>query len=511
MEMGDEKIVDFLKEIDSRKKEFNIVGGNDGFGGSAVSKVKRAKMLALENIEEFYYTTGNVVYVKVLLNNHSEIIRTDSKFFKLWLIHLFEFEEDSILSDSDIKMVISSLDSTACFGGEKVEVYLRIAEKNGKIYLDLCNEKRQVLEISSDGFKVLDESPILFRRTDDMDEIPIPIFEKSRDYTKLGNYLNFDSLTDLDLIVAFILASFRPDIPKPILNLTGEAGTGKSMNSRLIRKLIDPAKKKDLLKKEISMKELPLAATNQYLLAFDNLSGISKEGSDLLCVVCTGGVMTARTLYTNSDEEIVDLRKTVILNGIDDIAKRQDLVSRTLFIALPRLKDSFKKSESEIWEAFNADYPYILGSIVNAISYGLRNRGTDTSSYPRMMDFGRFVAECAPALGWEEGYWQNIYSDNQSVGIQQSIESDPFAVALVEMMESLAKDKIHIWQGTSSDILKVLADKLPHEDTIYNKAWPKYNQVKGRLRRIAPLIAAKGITWEERKSNGDRLIVIHIE
>ena len=57
------------------------------------------------------------------------------------------------------------------------------------------------------------------------------------------------------------------------------------------------------------MKELPLAAANQYLLAFDNLSGISKEGSDLLCVVSTGGVMTARKLYTNSEEEIVDLKK----------------------------------------------------------------------------------------------------------------------------------------------------------------------------------------------------------
>lgn len=157
------------------------------------------------------------------------------------------------------------------------------------------------------------------------------------------------------------------------------------------------------------------------------------------------------------------------------------------------------------------DYPYILGSLVNAVSNGLRNTGKDTFSYPRMMDFGRFIADCSSGLEWEEGYWQTIYSDNQTLGVEQSIESDPFATALVEMMESLAKDKIHLWQGTSSALLKALADKLPHEETIYNKAWPKYNQVKGRLRRIAPSIATKGITWEERKSNGERLIDVYIE
>lgn len=131
--------------------------------------------------------------------------------------------------------------------------------------------------------ELLDESPVLFRRTDDMAEIPIPIFEDKRDYMRLGKYLNFDKLEDLNMIVAFILASFRPNMPKPILNLTGEAGSGKSMNTRLTRKFVDPAKQKALLKKEIDMKELPLAAANQYLMAFDNLSGISKEGSDLLC------------------------------------------------------------------------------------------------------------------------------------------------------------------------------------------------------------------------------------
>lgn len=508
--MEDEEIVSLLQSVDSKKKEMNPVMGSEDSGGR-VAKAKKAKMLVMNNVKDLYYTSSNTVYAKIEIDGHHEIVRTDSKLFKNWLIFLFERTENSMLADSDIRTTISSIESIAFFRGKHRDVYLRIAETEGKIYLDLCNDKRQVLEIGADGFKVLDESPVLFRRTDDMAEIPIPIFENKPDYMRLGKYLNFDRLEDLNMIVAFILSSFRVNMPKPILNLTGEAGSGKSTNTRIIRKFVDPAKQKNLLKKEIDMKELPLAAANQYLLAFDNLSGITKEGSDLLCVVSTGGVMTARRLYTNSEEEIVDLKRAVILNGIDEISKRQDLVSRTIFIDTPKLREHEKKTEDEIWESFEKDYPYILGSLVNAISCGLRNKGADASSYPRMMDFGRFIADCSPSLDWEEGYWQTIYNDNQKIGVEQSIESDPFAAALVEMMEELAKDKIYMWQGTASELLKALAEHLSHEDTIYNAGWPKYNQVKGRLRRISPSIATRGILWENRKSNGKRLIEIFIK
>lgn len=498
---------DVQAEMDDYNKN-KVVNIDDG--DKKTSRPKMAKMLALRNIKDLYCTNENLAYAKIKLGKYDEIVRTDSLVFKHWIVYLFERERNDILTDKDIKTAVSSIDSLAFFEGKKVDIYLRIAETKDVIYLDLCNKKRQVLEINAEGFKVLDESPVLFARTEDMDEIPIPIFENKSDYMKLGNYLNFDKLEDLNMIVAFLIASYRPSMPKPLMNLTGEAGTGKSMNTRLIRKFIDPAVQKDLLKKEINMKEMPLASTSQYLLAFDNLSGISKEGSDLLCIVSTGGVMTQRKLYSDNNEIIVDLKKVVILNGIDEISKRQDLVSRTIFIETPRLKAEQKKTENDIWTEFNKDYPYILGSIVNAVSAGLKNKGKDKSSYARMIDFGRFIADCSEALDWEDGYWQTIYADNQTTGIEQSINSDPFALAVVEMMDNLAIDGLTTWKGTSSDLLNKFAKILPSEDTIYNRAWPKYNQVKGRLRRIAPLLATKNIEWTDTRSNGKNFIKLTI-
>lgn len=506
-----ENVVELMKSLDEERiNSSNYTSDSEASGRMA--KATQAKMTAINNIKNIYNASDGRIYVEIKLGEHNELIATDSKTFEYWIIYLYEHSSfGKMLSKSDVTSVISSINSFGHFRGKKVDIHLRIAEVENAIYIDLCNDKRQVLEIDKEGFRVLEDSPVLFKRTDDMDELPTPVFNKKMDYLKLGDYLNVKSLDDLNMIVSFIVASYRPSIPKPILNLTGEAGTGKSMNTRLIRSFIDPAKQKGLLKKEIDSKELPVGANSQYLLAFDNLSGISKEGSDLLCVVSTGGAMTARKLYTDTDEIIIDLKKTVILNGIDDISKRQDLVSRTVFIETPKLDPSKKKTESDIWKKFKKDFPYILGSIVNAVSTGLENEGNDKTAYTRMQDFGRFVADSSPALEWEDGYWQEIYPKNQDKGINQSIDSDPFASALVEMMEELKNDELYEWTGTSTELLEKLSSQLPPDETTYNRAWPKYNQVKSRLKRIAPLLDNRVITWEDTRSNGKNLIIIRIQ
>jgi len=475
-----------------------------------VSKIVKAKDIAIQNAERFFYTSENQAYVKIDIFGNSEIVSTLSNVFGYWLTNKFEAVYGGVLSKDDIRKTIQSIDSTAYFKGYRREIYVRIAEVDGAIYIDLCNDKREVLKITADGFEVIDDSPILFRRTQDMEEIPKPIYRNADDYKLLNKYINTANEDDFNMIIAYLLGAFRSRMPKPILNLIGEAGTGKSMNTRLIRKFIDPAKQKDLLKKEINEVELPTASDSQYLLAFDNLSGITAKGSDLLCVVSTGGAMTKRKLYTDKDEIIIDLKKTVILNGIDDISKKQDLVSRTIFIETPPLQASKKKTETEIWSEFEKDYPYILGSLVHAVSTGLKNKGNDQSSYPRMIDFGRFIQDCSEALDWGKDYWKATYVRNQTTGVEQSIESDPFASSLVIMLEDLASKGLYMWRGTATELLETLSDSLPHDETTYNKAWPKSNQVKPRLRRIAPAIKEKGIEWSTERSNGRNLITVEI-
>ena len=51
---------------------------------------------------------------------------------------------------------------------------MRVAALDGKHYIDLSNDKWQVVEVSVDGYQVLDKSPVRFVRSTHMQPLPVP-------------------------------------------------------------------------------------------------------------------------------------------------------------------------------------------------------------------------------------------------------------------------------------------------------------------------------------------------
>jgi len=56
------------------------------------------------------------------------------------------------------------LEAEACFNGKKYELYNRVCWYKDALYYDLTNEKWQVVKITKDGWSIIDNPPILFRR-----------------------------------------------------------------------------------------------------------------------------------------------------------------------------------------------------------------------------------------------------------------------------------------------------------------------------------------------------------
>ena len=90
------------------------------------------------------------------------------------------------------------------------------------------------------------------------------------------------------LLVATIIAMFVPDMPYPVLEITGEQGSAKTTIVRMIRALIDPnvapvrAAPRD-------SRDIVIAASNSWVVGLDNLSHIDARLSDDLCRLATGG------------------------------------------------------------------------------------------------------------------------------------------------------------------------------------------------------------------------------
>jgi hypothetical protein len=74
-----------------------------------------------------------------------------------------------------------------------------------------------------------------------------------------------------------------------------------------------------------------------------------------------------RQLYTDQDEVLFDATRPVILNGIEEVVTRPDLADRAVFLTLAPILEESRRPESELWAAFEAERPRILGVLLDAV------------------------------------------------------------------------------------------------------------------------------------------------
>jgi hypothetical protein len=252
-------------------------------------------------------------------------------------------------------------------------------------------------------------------------------------------------------------------------------------------------------------RDLMIAATNGWCLAFDNLSHLRDYLSDALCRISTGGGFAVRELYSDQDETILDVQRPVMLNGIEELATRSDLLDRSIVNYLPTIPPERRRPEKDFWREFERARPAILGAILSAVSMALRNEDTVTlDAHPRMADFAEWIVAAEPALPWESGAFLKAYAGNQQDANDLTLEASPVAQALREFMEKHNER----WTGTATHLLNEL-EAITDEKTRKQKSWPASGRtLSNNLRRLAPNLRAVGIEMTFSRSDRQRLIQI---
>src|SRR6185369_1490440 len=110
---------------------------------------------------------------------------------------------------------------------------------------------------------------------------------------------------DWVLLLSWLVAALRGRGPYPLLAFHGEQGSAKSTASRVVRELCDPSRAA-IRAAPREPRDLAIAATNNWVLALDNLSFVPVWLSDALCRLSSGGGFATRELYTNGEEAIFD-------------------------------------------------------------------------------------------------------------------------------------------------------------------------------------------------------------
>jgi hypothetical protein len=364
-------------------------------------------------------------------------------------------------------------------------VFIRVGGLDDRLYLDLGDETWRAVEIDATGWRVIDNPPVRFRRAAGMQPLPMPVPGGS--VAALRSFLNVQSDTDFVLVVAWALACLRNRGPYPVIVLSGEQGSAKSTFSAILRALLDPntAPLRALPRED---RDLFIAASNGHVLAFDNVSGLPAWISDTLCRLATGGGFAVRQLYTDQDEVLFDAARPVILNGIEDIVTRPDLADRAVFLTLEPIPEERRRPEAELWAAFEAERPRILGVLLDAVVEGLKRLPeTHLPKMPRMADFALWATACETAL-WPAGTFWSAYCENRDEAVEGVIDADPIAAGMRAVMATRTE-----WTGTASDLLGALAEAAG-ERVAKAKTWPDSPRaLAGRLRRAATFLRKIGI------------------
>lgn len=463
--------------------------------------------LASEN--QFFHTPEGEGFARVPVGEHVETLMIRRKGFKDWLIRKFYNQIRKPPSAQALQDAINSLDAQAQFDGPEALLHIRVAGHNGRIYLDLADPGWRVVEIDADGWRLISDPPVYFRRSKGMRALPAPCANGS--IQKLRRYINIGNDQNWILCASWLLSALRPTGPYPLLILQGEQGSAKSTMGKLLRKIVDPSvalvrtpprEDRDLL----------IAATNSWVLAYDNLSGIPQWLSDSLCRLATGGGFSTRELYTNSEETFFDVARPVILNGIDHLTERPDLADRAVILNLSTIEAACRKDEGQLYAEFEQDLPWILGGLLDAVSLALaRSSVTRISNPPRMADYATWATAGERALGFHDGAFLEAYEGNRTEAVHETLEGDPVAAALVELMEkSNGKTELSQWEGTCKNLLQEL-DLHVNDGVRRSKTWPKTPKgLSGRLRRLKSFLWETGINvvFYPRGAKGQRLLSI---
>lgn len=430
----------------------------------------------------------NVPHARIRVGDHWEIWPVRSETFGLWLRQLFWDAEAKAVYGDAFKKAQATLEARARFKGKTIPLVLRATFHDDAIYYDLCDERWRAIRVTENGWEIVEEPPVLFRRF--KHQLPLVIPSKQGDLKALAPFINALHDDQRILILVYVASCFIPGIPHPLLNIFGEQGSRKSTLSRMLRRIIDPVRPL-LLAMPKHTGELAQQLMHHYFPFFDNVDYISHDISDALCRAVTGGGDAKRQLFTDDEDVIFEYKRSIGMNGINLIARKADLLDRTIPLELNSTTVHERKTEEEIWEEFDPLLPVILGGIFDAVAGAMRLRSSiKLAEKPRMADFAVWGCAIAEAAGFGQEVFIRAYNSSISLQNEEAINASGLATTIVMFMEG--QDR---WEGSPTKLLGELEGIAALEKVdMRSKMWPQGAQaLLRRLKEVQSNLLKAGI------------------
>ncbi len=348
-----------------------------------------------------------------------------------------------------------------------VKVYCRTAPgRNGELFLDLADEKNNVVKITGGGWQVISlaDAQVKFERRKGMLALPVPaaagatmpFADEIAKQMNLPPVRNRSDPTDIGVqaragVVAAATAWLRRKGTSPLMLLTGAMGSGKTWSATRLKQLIDPDEAPSTPNLGKEEKDIMLAARSQLLVVLDNASSINPAHSDVFCAVLDGTGYASRALYTNGDRFVMTTHCGLAMTSIrDELITREDLLDRTIRIEVEPLS-GIRRSVEDLEAEWTAALPTLLGGLLDLMAAGLRGiaavkQSADPKRLPRLIDMALFAEAAMRDQGWREGLCIDALLAAREAAVQDNLNLNPIAAGIAAVVKDAD------FEGTMSEL-----------------------------------------------------------
>jgi energy-coupling factor transporter ATP-binding protein EcfA2 len=413
-----------------------------------------------------------------------------SKDIRSWIAFQNYLQTGKTLNSDAENQVLKVMEGKAIFEAAEEDVRNRVASKDGAFWFDMGDHR--AIRITPTGWTIQD-APILFRRYAHQQAQVDPL--PGGDPWKVFKFINVTPSNQL-IVLIYIASAFIPDIPRVIVHAHGPQGSGKSTFFRVIKKLTDPSSIEILIRPR-DRSELIQVLSHHHVCLFDNLYELPDWMPDILAQAATGSGISKRALYTDDDDHIYTLLRSIGLNGINLVIDKADLMDRALLLFIERIEESRRKKEADLWAEFENERPSILGGLVDGISKAMAiYPGVKLPFLFRMADFTAWGYALAEAFSRSGDEFLDCYRRNVEQQTDEVIQGNTLAQAVIAFMDDKSE-----WDGTVKQAFELLLETAKPEKR--DHSFPKDPKNLGRhLERIKITLLDIGISYTIGKRTG---------
>src|SRR6516164_3312420 len=107
-----------------------------------------------------FHDPNGTAFADFMIDGHRETWPIHSRQFRHWLRRRYYEGTGSAASADAIRSAVDLLEARAQFDAPERTVHIRIAEHDGRIYLDLADKDWRAVQIGPDGWQVVTSPPV---------------------------------------------------------------------------------------------------------------------------------------------------------------------------------------------------------------------------------------------------------------------------------------------------------------------------------------------------------------